>query len=472
MPNKLLVVGVTVLLVSTIFGWFLLGPQSYDVIIAGAGAAGLSAAIEADNAGASVLVIEKMPAAGGNTRRATGGMNAAGTDVQRRMGISDSPAALRQDTLKSGHRKNNASLVQILVDQADDAVDWLIDHGSDLEDVGYLAGHTRPRTHRPTGGAPVGLEILTTLKNLLDRRGIELLLETELQEVILTRQRVSGVRVRSKSGRVYRINARAVVIATGGFGGSPRVFVRYRHDLEGFNTTNHPGATGDYIAIAEAVGARLIDMEQIQTHPTVEPDHGILITEALRGNGGILVDGMGRRFTDELAFRDVLSAAILEQRQGVAYLIFDDGVRRSLKAAEFYIGRRLVRRGEDPEELAQLLNIDGPILTETVAEYNQSILAGDPDEFARHEGRIALDTPPYYGIKVSPGVHYCMGGLMIDPKARVLSEENSAPIPGLFAAGEATGGIHGWNRLGGNSMTDAVVFGRIAGREAALSSRR
>ena len=199
----------------------------------------------------------------------------------------------------------------------------------------------------------------------------------------------------------------------------------------------------------------------------MEPDHGILITEALRGNGGILVDLMGRRFTDELAFRDILSARILERRNGTAYLVFDDRVRRSLSAAENYIQRNLVKSADTPEELAGKLGIDPPLFSGELESYNRIHRSGLDDPYGRSGLSIPLDTPPYYGIKVSPGVHYCMGGLAIDDHTRVLRDSDGKAIPGLYAAGEATGGIHGNNRLGGNSLADAVIFGRIAGREAA-----
>ena len=464
--RKLLTSLVTGLLLAGIF--FLLGrPEKYDVLVVGAGAAGLFAALEAEAEGASVLVIEKMPTIGGNTIRATGGMNAAESEVQEKLGISDSLESHLEDTLQAGHRTNNPVLAEILVEQAKEAVSRLRALGADLEDVGYLAGHSAPRTHRPTGGAPVGTEIVRVLEEALKERGIPIRLETRITGLIRKGEGVKGAMVRDKTGREYRILSSALVLATGGYGGSPRTFVRYNPALAGFNTTNHPGATGDYIPLAEDIGARMVDMDQIQAHPTVEPDHGILITEALRGNGGILVDLMGRRFTDELAFRDILSARILERRNGTAYLVFDDRVRRSLSAAENYIQRNLVKSADTPEELAGKLGIDPPLFSGELESYNRIHRSGLDDPYGRSGLSIPLDTPPYYGIKVSPGVHYCMGGLAIDDHTRVLRDSDGKAIPGLYAAGEATGGIHGNNRLGGNSLADAVIFGRIAGREAA-----
>lgn len=445
--------------------WFLKAPQ-YDVIVAGGGAAGLSAAIEARTAGASVLILEKMPYIGGNTLRATGGINAAGSEAQKERGIIDSEEAHLADTLEAGHGRNKPALVAAMVHHAADALRWLIGLGADLRDVGYLAGHSEPRTHRPTGGAPAGKEIIGVLENSVRKAGIEIRLETAVTDLLVKNGAVRGVTARDKAGRKFDIRSKTVIIATGGFGGSPRVFVRYNSALEGYNTTNHPGATGDFIALAEQAGARLIDMELIQAHPTVEVDHGVLITEALRGNGGILVDGSGRRFTDELAFRDILSADILKQSEEGAYLIFDEKIRESLSASDSYISNRLVSRGETPSQLAETLGLSAAALTRAIAEYNRLIFSGADDPYQRGGLRVELSTPPYYGIKVLPGVHYCMGGIAIDEEARALNAEGN-PIRGLFAAGEATGGIHGENRLGGNSLADAVIFGRIAGRNAA-----
>ena len=210
-----------------------------------------------------------------------------------------------------------------------------------------------------------------------------------------------------------------------------------------------------------------MDLGEIQTHPTVEPDFSILITEALRGNGGILINSKGERFTNEMAFREALSRSILSQKGGTAWLIFDQEIRNSLKSSEYYFQRELVLSGNSLTELSETLSLPPEKFEQQAALWNRTVFQREGDPFDRKDLYRPLTTPPYYAIKVTPGIHYCMGGLGIDGRARVL-DQSGAPLPGIFAAGEATGGIHGRDRLGGNSLTDTMVFGRIAGQEAAL----
>ncbi|MBI9105340.1 MAG: flavocytochrome c [Spirochaetales bacterium] len=448
-------------------------PETVDVLVIGGGAAGLSAAIEAAEKGADVILLEKMNYLGGNTRRATGGMNAAGTDAQAAAGIEDSIESFFNDTMESGHQMNNEVLVRIMVERSASSVAWLTGFEADLSDVGRLAGHSVSRTHRPRGGAPVGREIVPVLTSKVKALGVDV--RTENRATALTSRPgrkgkpavVTGAYAETNEGREYRIRAKAVVIATGGFGASPELYVRMNPALKGFKTTNHPGANGDYLYLVEGLDAALVDMEFIQTHPTVEPDNGVLITEAIRGNGGILVNSEGWRFTDELGFRDVLSREILAQRAKSANLIFDRNIRDSLTATDTYFALNLISRADKLEDLADLLSINPRGLVEAVARYN-SLQAGRGDEdFGRNNLPRSIIDPPFYGIRVAPAVHHCMGGLRINEKTEVLTQ-SGLPIGGLFAAGEATGGIHAANRLGGNSLTDAVTFGRISGEKAAL----
>ena len=335
--------------------------------------------------------------------------------------------------------------------------------GADLEDRGLLAGHSRSRTYRPSGGSPVGREITSVLYSAIGKQGIDIRLENRALSV--ERKKEWNVRVANRTGREYTLRARAVIIATGGFGGNPRLVTAYNPRLKGFHTTNQTSTSGDFIGLTESLPVQLIDMEKIQTHPTVEPEFSTLITEALRGNGGILVNNRGLRFTDEMAFREDLSRRILEQKNGYAWLIFDQQIREGLKASEYYISNRLALSGRDPEDLAEQLALPAGPLKNTLDKWNRFVTEGKDGDFFRSDLKVPLDHPPYYGIRVTPGIHYCMGGLAINDKAQVLDREGE-PLPGLYAAGEATGGIHGGDRLGGNSLTDALVFGKIAGYEA------
>lgn len=441
--------------------------EKADVVVIGAGASGMSAALEARNAGLEVVLLEKMPYVGGNTIRATAGINAVNTTYQAQQGIEDDAETFISDILESGHGSNNPVMIDIMVNESAAAVGWLSDLGADLSDIGILAGHTNPRTHRPSGGKPVGTEIVDVLKENILETGVDLRLEHKAIKILTNgKDEVEGVLVTDRTGREYIIESDNVVIATGGFGANPELFVYYNQMLKGFNTTNSPSATGDFIELVSELDVQLVDMEYIQTHPTVSPQYGVLITEALRGNGGILINNSGMRFADELKNRDRLSIDMLEQDNKEVYLIFNEPIRLSLAASDSYIDMDIVHSAADIKSLANLLRIDQTTLQETLMRYNMFVEEQYDEDYNRRSLPVPLDQGPYYAVQVAPAVHYCMGGILIDEKARVLTQDNQ-PIKGLYAAGEATGGIHSLNRLGGNSLLDAVVFGRIAGQSVA-----
>ena len=442
--------------------------ETADIVIIGAGGAGLSAAVQAKQDGVEkVVLLEKMPMVGGNTNRATGGLNAAETEQQKAKGIEDSIEIMYEDTMKGGYEKNNPELVEKLSNEAKDSVAWLTDLGADLSDVGRMAGATNYRTHRPTGGAAVGAHLVDTLKVAAEKEKVDLRLWNEVKEIVLDKEgNVSGVKVTNKEGKEYIINTKAVVIAAGGFSANQEMVVSYKADLKGFATTNHNGATGDGIVLGKGSGADLVDMEEIQTHPTVVPEKAVMVTEAVRGNGAILINKDAKRFTNELFTRDVVSKAILEQKDGIAYLFFDEGLRKSLKATEEYFNMGLVTEADSVEELAEKLSIDKNTMIETINKYNKAALDKKDSEFNREDLPRQLNEGKVYAIPVTPAVHHTMGGLKININAEVLNKDGKV-IPGLFAAGEVTGGVHGGNRLGGNALADIVTFGRTAGKNAA-----
>lgn len=470
--NKKLGVGLIGIILIFMMLWFWLGEpdERADIVVIGAGASGMSAALEAESFGKEVILLEKMPYVGGNTLRATGGMNAAETDIQNNLGIEDSIETFIEDTLFSGHYENNEMLVTLLAEESKSAIDWLTDKGADLSDVGLLAGHTNSRTHRPSGGKPVGIEIVNILKKEIDNNLVDLRLEHKAVEILTDSDNsVIGVNVVDKSGKHYTIDCENVVIATGGFGGSPETFVYYNQKLKGYQTTNSPSATGDFITLVEGLNVVLKDMDYIQTHPTVSREYGVLITEAIRGNGGILVNNQGMRFADELKNRDFLSVDLLNQKDREVYLIFNEEIRKSLKASDNYIDMKIIQKSESLESLSEIIRVPKEGLVETVSRYNEFVKNGYDDDFGRKSLMMSLEEGPYYVVPVIPGVHYCMGGILINEKAMALNED-SQPIKGLYASGEATNGIHGQNRLGGNSLIEAIVFGRIAGRNAGLDN--
>ncbi|MBQ6566399.1 MAG: flavocytochrome c [Treponema sp.] len=438
-----------------------------DIVVIGAGGAGLSAATEAAGKGAKVILLEKMGIAGGNTNSATGGLNASETKVQAQLGIADSNEQYYQDTMKGGYNLNDPELVRNMVEKSAETVDWLMGLGADLSDVGKMAGSTNSRTHRPQGGAAIGVHLVPVLEKAAKDAGVEIRYNSKVTDIIEENGKAAGVKVTSADGD-YTVRAGAVIIATGGFGANPDMVVKYKADLAGFGTTNHKGATGDAFVWVEKFGAELVQMEQIQTHPTVVPSNGVMITEAVRGNGAIMVNREGKRFGNEMATRDVMSADVLAQTGKTAYLLFDQGVRESLKAIEGYAKKGLLTEGATPAELAGKLGMDAASLEATVAAYNgyQKSGSGDPD-FGRKASEMprALETGPFYAVEVGPAIHHTMGGIKIDTKAQVITKSGAA-VSGLFAAGEVTGGVHGGNRLGGNAVADICVYGKIAGDSA------
>lgn len=436
-----------------------------DIVIVGAGGAGMAAAITAKQAGMNVLIVEKMPYVGGNTTKATGGMNAAETKYQEALGIEDTVEQFIADTMKGGYQINDINLVTTMAENSAEAIDWLDSIGAPLPKVSFSGGATNARIHAPEDGSGVGEYLVAAFSRVLSEMNIEVMLDTKATEIIMNNGVAVGIKAEGEKEN-YIINAKAVVLATGGFGANEEMYTTYRPDLKGSVTTNAPGATGDGIVMAEAVGAGLVDIEQIQLHPTVEQSTSMLITESVRGDGAILVNQSGKRFINEMLTRDVVSAGELEQEGCYAYVIFDQHLRENLKATEKYIKNNIVVQADTIEDLAKALGIDPDTLKETLDTWNAAVAAQNDEEFGRTTGMEAdLTTAPYYAIKVAPGIHHTMGGVHISTSTEVLTSDDVV-IPGLYAAGEVVGGVHGGNRLGGNAVADIVVYGRIAGQSA------
>ena len=436
-----------------------------DVVIIGAGGAGMTAAINTAQAGKDVILLEKMPYAGGNTTKATGGMNAAETHYQAEQGIDDSVEQFVEDTMEGGHNINDKDLVTTLAENSAEAIDWLDSIGAPLPKVSFSGGATNARIHAPEDGSGVGAYLVTSLLKKMDELDINVMYDTKATSLISKDGTVTGVKAESRDTE-YTIKAKAVILATGGFGNNEDMIVQYRKDLKGTVTTSAPGITGDGIVMAEDVGADLVDIEQIQLHPTVEQKTSMLITESVRGDGAILVNQDGKRFTDELLTRDVVSAAELEQPGSYAYIIFDQRLRDGLKAIEKYVSTGITVQGDTIEELAEKIDVDPATLAETLKNWNQYVADQNDPDFGRTTGMDHdLSQAPFYAIKIAPGIHHTMGGVHIDTDAKVIDKDGN-PIPGLFAAGEVVGGVHGGNRLGGNAVADVVVFGKIASESA------
>jgi len=442
---------------------------SCDIVIVGAGGAGLSAAVAASESGAgNIIVLEKQGIIGGNTNYSTGGINAAETEVQKNLGIQDSKQLFYDDIMNGGKNENLPDLVRNFVEHAAGTISWLIGKGADLSDVGLMGGSSVKRTHRPKGGTAIGPHLMKILKTAAADKNIEIRTSNKVLGLISSGSTVTGVQVENADGSSYRLKAKAVVIATGGFGANLKMVTEYQPWLRGFATLNHPGATGDAFDWVKPLGGAIIQMGSIQIHPTSEAENNILITEAVRGNGAILVNREAERFVNEMETRDKVSAAILQQKSGDAYLVFDQEVRNSLASIETYANQHLLKEGSSIVELAEAAGLPPEALEATLNRYAAQQKAGVDEDFNRSAAEMtsALQTPPFYAVRVKPAIHHTMGGLSVNTGTQVLKADGTA-ITGLYAAGEVTGGLHGANRLGGNGVADIVVNGKLAGEAAA-----
>ena len=486
-----------------------------DIVIVGAGGAGMTAAIAAANEGKNVVIVESQAMVGGNSVRSTGGMNAAKTPAQDEnefaesagvektletaasewagneaitaladtvagqwaeyqanpVGYFDSVELMELDTLIGGHGTNDPALVEALCSNSADAIAWLSEQGIELTSVSSFGGASVKRIHRPVDSEgktiSVGSYMIPLLQAKCEELGVEFIMNTTANEILTDANGAAvGIAATDKNGAAVTVNAKAVILATGGFGANLDMVVEYKPDLAGFMTTNAPGAQGQGIDMAVAIGAGTVDMDQIQIHPTVEANTAALITEGLRGDGAILVNAEGNRFTDEVGTRDVVSAAEIAQTGSYSWLVIDQAMADASSVIQGYIKNGYTVTGETYEELAEAMGVDAAAFAATMDKWNAAVAAGVDEEFGRTSFANPLDTAPYYAIKVTAGIHHTMGGLTINPQTQVLAGDGTV-IDGLYAAGEVTGGVHGGNRLGGNAVADFTVFGRIAGEQAA-----
>ncbi len=485
-----------------------------DVVVVGAGGAGMTAAITAAGEGKSVVILESQSMVGGNSVRATGGMNAGKTVYQDEnefgesagvektlktaaekyadnetitalaktvseqwaayqanpTGYFDSVELMELDTMIGGKGINDPELVETLCANSADAIDWLDEHGITLHNVSSFGGASVKRIHRPVNAegktVSVGSYMIPLLQENCEKAGVKMMLDTTATEILTDANGAAvGVKATGASGETVTVNAKAVVLASGGFGANLDMVVKYKPELKGFMTTNAPGIQGQGIEMAQAIGAATVDMDQIQIHPTVEANTAALITEGLRGDGAVLINAEGKRFIDEVGTRDVVSAAEIAQTGSYSWLVVDQAMVDASSVIQGYIKKGYTVTGATYEELGKAMGVDAAAFAETMEKWNGYVEAKNDPDFGRTSFANPLNTAPYYAVKVTAGVHHTMGGLKINANTEVLNEKGEV-IPGLFAAGEVTGGVHGANRLGGNAVADFTVFGRIAGAAA------
>jgi len=453
-----------------------------QVIVVGGGLAGLSAAHTLLERGANVLLLDKQPFMGGNSTKATSGINGAGTQPQQDAGIPDSAKIFFEDTKRSARDLARGDLIRVLTGRSADAVHWLQHKfGLDLSKVARLGGHSQPRTHR--GGAQFPGMVITyaQLERLED-----LSVSIPDRVKIIKKARVTQL-VKDDSGAVvgveYESNGKTetaygpVILATGGYAADfteNSLLKKHRPEYYDLPTTNGEHSTGDGHKMALNAGANAVDLEKVQVHPTGlvdpnEPDAKVkfLAAEALRGVGGLLLDNTCKRFVDELQHRDYVTGKMWENGKYPIRLVLNGKASKEIEwHCKHYVGRGLMKRFDSGEALAKEFGVAPEVFKKTIDDYNVSVRT-QKDPFGKKffQGEWKFDDSFHVAV-MTPVLHYTMGGLEIDAESRVIDKAGK-PIPGLFASGEVAGGVHGANRLGGSSLLGCVVFGRVSGDTAA-----
>lgn len=459
-----------------------------DVVVIGAGGAGLAAAISAQQNGANVIVVEKMPKVGGNTILAGGAVNAVEDRSEFAIKQNDSVYWHYTQTLKGGDYQGDPELVMTLVSNAWDAIQWTKELGMEWlgEDrVFTVSGGLWPRAWKPVMVAGTGF--FDTYTKYLDAHQdtMSLMLNTKAEKILVDSNGAAcGIVCTGETGNTVTIHAKSVVVATGGF--SKNVELRMAFDAiwgtldASVLSTNHEGATGDGVKMLQALQADFVQMGNIQLLPLGDPVTGSLSGNIEHGvDSRIFVNKSGLRYGDEGGRRDDMTRDLFAQEDSLMWIVMDsdtyptgDELNNFGETANQLVEAGRAVKADTLDELAALMGVDAENLKATIAEYNRHCTGGDlegqADEFGRTLFGAPIDNGPFYAGARVPTVHHTMGGVRIDTKARVYNE-NGEIIENLYAAGEVTGGIHGTNRLGGNALTDTVVFGRIAGESAALS---
>jgi len=473
-------------------------------IVLGGGLAGVSACNTLVENGARTVLLDKSSFCGGNSTKATSGINGANTRSQKSKGINDTTEIFTADTLKGGAKR--PEVVKVLCGNSGRDVEWLMDKFDlDLSLVARLGGHSQPRTHRGAErfpGMTITYALIQSVESIAERTDLaRIITKAKATKLLTDNGKCVGVEY-EKAGMMFQEHG-PVIICTGGFGADfsqGSLLGKYRPDLLHLPTTNGEHCTGDGIKMGEAIGAQTIDLEWVQVHPTGlvkadDPDAKIkfLAAEALRGVGGLVFDANGKRFANELGRRDYVTGEMWKNKPPFRLCLNKAASDEIHWHCKHYTGRGVMKFYENGAELAKDMGI--PVQT-LIDEHDQHYEAAkktekDPDggsypaypsgkSWDARSGPTgsgkkfyhniipgsAVATEPFYVAIITPVIHYCMGGLEIDESSRVLDEKRKV-IPGLYAAGEVAGGVHGNNRLGGNSLLDCVVFGRVAAEDCA-----
>ncbi|MCG9731765.1 flavocytochrome c [Shewanella sp. Isolate13] len=461
-----------------------------DVIVVGSGFAGMSAALQAKESGASVMVIDKMPVFGGNSTINGGAMAVAGSPLQKKEGIEDSVDVMVADMLESGRGMNDVEMLKLVCNGTAESCEWLIDHGVEWKPfVQHFGGHSIPRVLQTVQSSGAG--IIRPLIKAAKKSGIDMRNQTKLEGFVKDDSgRVIGIEVRQgyyfpkeRTGKMAKIGARkGVIMATGGFGND----IEYRQMQQPeytseLDSTNHAGATSEALKQMMLLGANPIHLDQIQLGPWASPDEKGFGTASQFNTiatypSGIVVDvRTGERFFNELADRKARADAIMTRRDDKGNPVYPIGFTnaegaKDAQTLDWGLKYNVIKKADNLDELAKIYNMPAEALKAQVARWNEAVSKGEDGEFGRPmQKAMLLDKGPWYAVRMWPKVHYCMGGVKVNTASEVLHLVSNKPIPGLYAAGEATGGIHGASRLGACAVAEGVVTGRNAGRHCAQS---
>jgi fumarate reductase flavoprotein subunit len=445
--------------------------EKVDVVVVGGGLAGLTAAVSAAEKGAKVVLLEKSAALGGNSLLATGIIYVGGTRLQKEAGIQDSPDAFYKDAMAASKDRRDPVQTRLIADMGGPMVDWLIGLGIEFDKkVTPVMGSSIPRAHSTVGNAPAQINGLAAAAK---KKGVRILLETRATKLIEGKGgAIAGIEA-TRRNRTLRFDAPAVILATGGFYGNPSLVKKFTPSQEGGIYVGHPADTGDGLVMAMDKGADTVDINVPRLNPTVEIGQKQLITSLVLSKGGIIVNKNAQRFADEVAsYEKTAEAIVMVMKTGdpFVYEIYDENVTEQVFKIADYRKQGIVVEAQTLDELAQKAGLDAAALKQTVAEYNEGV-EKKSDKFGRVIFGKKLEKPPFGYLKIAPGLSIAPGGLKIDKDIRVVKKDGSV-IPGLYAAGEVTGGYRAYGYIGGDSLAHNAVTGMVAGKNAAAYAKK
>ncbi len=442
--------------------------EQTDLVIIGAGGAGMSAAIEGRKLGLNVILLEKMPLVGGSSLLSSGGMNIAGSKQQKEAGIEDTPELFVKDTLFVGKGTNDVELVKVLAENSKSALEWFEAQGGQLDlDKGVYGGCSAPRMHFTKTGS-IGRYVVSIIEPALIKSGADVRVNSQVVRVNVDKDgRVTGVLVKGKNTGLYQIDAKATILASGSYANNGDIVAKFHPEFFGMVTSAQPGSHGDGLTLAEEAHAQINHLERVQVHPNIAAGTSIMLTLAFRTNGGILVNKDGVRFGNDNAPRNELGALMLKQPAQKVWLIYDDAVAKKRQTVHNgYVKLGFVQEADTPEELAEKLGLPPKAFADEMKKYAGFVKDGKDADFGRKELPEPLNKGKLYGIEVIPAIGGTLGGVKTNTLTQVIGTDGK-PIPGFYAAGEVVGEWHGDDRYGGNAVAGNIVFGRMAAQEAA-----